>query len=303
METVSAGSADYSKGNRPLRWSGLWLRSLSSVLVVAGASVLVYVPAPMLIAALLALAGLTVREMYSLLGGRGVVPPWGAGVALTAALVLSAAGGRLSMLWLAASLAVLCTAIRLVIQRSRSALWRRPEGEEDGGVRVGAASRRFWIYTVAGALYVGVPLAHLGLLRSLPQGVAWLLLCFFCTWATDTGAYIVGSLLGRRKLAPTISPGKTVEGALGGVAVTVLTGLVVGWVVGVPLPWWGVALAAVALSLFAQAGDLVESYLKRRAGVKDSGDLLPGHGGLLDRLDGFLWVVPATYYVALMAAG
>ncbi|HET9812460.1 MAG TPA: phosphatidate cytidylyltransferase [Sphingomicrobium sp.] len=125
------------------------------------------------------------------------------------------------------------------------------------------------------------------------HGVELLLWVFIVTWATDIGAYFVGRALGRRKLAPAISPGKTVEGLYGGiVAATLLGGA---WVLGTGLGRPLLVLAPV-LALAAQAGDLFESWMKRRAGVKDSGDWLPGHGGVLDRLDG---LVPVAVLTAL----
>ena len=125
-----------------------------------------------------------------------------------------------------------------------------------------------------------------------------LLWVFLVTWATDIGAYFVGRAIGRRKLAPAISPGKTVEGLWGGIAAAALFGAA--WV-------WGTGLAATLfvlaplLALVAQAGDLFESWMKRRAGIKDSGDWLPGHGGPLDRLDGLVPVALVT--VCAQAAG
>ncbi|MEO7655473.1 MAG: phosphatidate cytidylyltransferase [Sphingomicrobium sp.] len=126
------------------------------------------------------------------------------------------------------------------------------------------------------------------------QGLELLVWVFIITWSTDIGAYFAGRSFGRRKLAPAISPNKTVEGLIGGmVAATVFGGL---WVF---LTGLGGALylAAPLLALWAQLGDLFESAMKRRAGVKDSGSLLPGHGGVLDRLDG---LVPVALFAAVM---
>jgi phosphatidate cytidylyltransferase len=134
--------------------------------------------------------------------------------------------------------------------------------------------------------------------RSGDLGVPLLLWVFLVTWATDIGAYFVGRRYGKRKLAPSISPGKTVEGLWGGVAAAALFGAA--WV-------WGTGLSPVLLllaplfALAAQAGDLFESRMKRRAGVKDSGAWLPGHGGLLDRLDGLVPVAVLT--VAAQVSG
>lgn len=134
--------------------------------------------------------------------------------------------------------------------------------------------------------------------RSGDQGLSLLLWVFLVTWATDIGAYFAGRRFGKRKLAPSISPNKTVEGLWGGVAAAAMFGAA--WV-------WATELNPVLLFLAplfaaaAQAGDLFESRMKRQAGVKDSGTWLPGHGGLLDRLDGLVPVAVLTF--AAQAAG
>ncbi len=111
-----------------------------------------------------------------------------------------------------------------------------------------------------------------------------------------------GSLFGRTKLAPSISPGKTIEGGLGGLTLTAFVAVVTAPLVGLDLRAGMAAVLGLGLSVVGQVGDLAESYIKRVAGAKDSGRLLPGHGGLLDRIDGLLWVVVATYYLALALA-
>ena len=123
------------------------------------------------------------------------------------------------------------------------------------------------------------------------MGLALLVWVFIVTWSTDIGAYFVGRRFGRRKLAPSISPGKTVEGLYGGVAASTLLGGA--WALATHLGL-AVLLLAPSFALAAQAGDLFESAMKRRAGVKDSGTWLPGHGGVLDRLDGLVPVAVLT---------
>ena len=127
--------------------------------------------------------------------------------------------------------------------------------------------------------------------RSGDQGLSLLLWVFLVTWATDIGAYFVGRRFGKRKLAPSISPGKTVEGLWGGVAAATLFGAA--WVYATNLNMALILLAPI-FAVAAQAGDLFESKMKRWAGVKDSGDWLPGHGGILDRLDGLVPVAVLT---------
>jgi len=158
------------------------------------------------------------------------------------------------------------------------------------------------LVTIAGVAYVGWSLSHLILIRGFGAGTGfdlglkWIMFAFFCTWAADSFAYWVGMAMGRHKLAPKISPGKSVEGALGGSIGAIVVGWFMGPVVAIA-PWQGALIAAV-LSVVSVAGDLAESALKRFAGVKDSGTLLPGHGGILDRFDSSLFVLPYVYYVA-----
>ncbi|MBK8481259.1 MAG: phosphatidate cytidylyltransferase [Proteobacteria bacterium] len=156
---------------------------------------------------------------------------------------------------------------------------------------------------VFGVLYVPLPLATVALLKRLDQGHLWLVLLLSLTWLADTGAYLVGRAWGRHKLYPRISPGKSIEGAAGAIAAG-LAAVAVAKLWYLPLlSWWDVLLIAVPGSVLGMLGDLVESMLKRSVGVKDSGRLLPGHGGLLDRLDALLFAAPYVYYYALFALG
>ena len=150
-------------------------------------------------------------------------------------------------------------------------------------------------WSVGGFLYALIPaLALLWVRDRADHGLALLLWIFIVTWTTDIGAYLVGRAIGRRKLAPSISPGKTVEGLYGGMAGATLFGAA--WVIVTELSPILFVLAPL-FALAAQGGDLFESWMKRRAGIKDSGRWLPGHGGLLDRLDG---LVPVAILTALV---
>ena len=145
-----------------------------------------------------------------------------------------------------------------------------------------------------GAVYVGGLLSGLVLLRSVPKYGVWALLTVvFCVWATDTFAYFVGRAFGKRRLAPTLSPKKTVEGAIGGLVGSAIVGAVVAQSQHLS-PVIGVVIGVVA-GVAGPLGDLWESALKREAGIKDFGAMLPGHGGVLDRFDSLMFVAPLAY--------
>ncbi len=201
-------------------------------------------------------------------------------------------GGRLGLRTLAAGLALIAAAPWALFAHSRISLLIFIAG----AVAAGAAadkSRRF--NSGAGVLYAGAAMLAPALLRASPtQGLAAMLWLYAIVWGTDIGAYFGGRLLGGPKLWPAVSPGKTWSGALVGAGVSTLLAAIVA---AIAAPVWlrwapllGLGLVASALS---QGGDLFESAMKRRAGVKDSSRLIPGHGGLMDRLDGF--IVAATF--------
>lgn len=163
------------------------------------------------------------------------------------------------------------------------------------------AERRGWMF--AGVLYAGALLLGTLLLRADPMlGFVAMLLLFAVVWATDIAGYFVGRAIGGPKLAPRISPGKTWSGAIGGVVLAVAAAL--GVAVFARLPSVApVVVIAVALSVVAQAGDLMESGIKRRFHAKDAGTLIPGHGGVMDRLDGFWAAVLLAVCIGLMRGG
>nr|WP_305041264.1 phosphatidate cytidylyltransferase [Geoalkalibacter sp.] len=151
-----------------------------------------------------------------------------------------------------------------------------------------------------GLIYLALPLGLLAALGDLAWGRQWVFLILLLTMASDTAAYFVGINFGRRKLYPAISPNKSVEGALGGLAGALVGVLVAKYWFFPVLNLAECLLLALILGPLAQAGDLVESMLKRSFGVKDSGTLIPGHGGILDRLDSLLLVFPPVYFYALL---
>lgn len=157
--------------------------------------------------------------------------------------------------------------------------------------------------TLFGICYVNWLLGYGFWLRDLPGGTDWVLLLVWVTWLGETAAYVVGSTLGRTKLAPVISPRKTVEGAAVQLAVSLLAAVVAQAWFFTAIGLGRVLVAGLLLGVVGQLGDLVESALKRSVGTKDTGALIPGHGGLLDRLDSLLFNAPALYYYARFVAG
>lgn len=159
--------------------------------------------------------------------------------------------------------------------------------------------------TVFGAVYVGFSLSHLVLLRGLDMGLLLTLTTLLSVWANDSFAYLIGATLGRHRMAPRISPKKSWEGFAAGTLFTVVVWLGSYWIAerymgGAPLSLAWHALLGAAVSAAAVVGDLAESRLKREAGVKDSGRLLPGHGGFLDRHDSLILVSVVVYYLSLL---
>ncbi|MBN9034546.1 MAG: phosphatidate cytidylyltransferase [Rhizobiales bacterium] len=152
--------------------------------------------------------------------------------------------------------------------------------------------------------YAAIPAAALAFLRDGDAAGLWAILFLFAVvWATDILAYFVGRAVGGPKLAPSISPGKTWSGAIGGAAAGTLAGIGVAAAAASPASPWLIGLAALLLSVLSQMGDLFESGLKRRFGVKDSGWLIPGHGGVMDRVDGLVAAAIALSVVGALAAG
>ncbi len=152
------------------------------------------------------------------------------------------------------------------------------------------------VYSVFGVLFIGWTLSHLILLRLRSAGPWYILFLCAVVWVGDSAAMYIGKSLGRHKMAPAISPGKTWEGAVGGVVGGVCTAVVSARLWLPHLVLWQCVVLGLCISLAAQMSDLGESMLKRYAGVKDSGGLIPGHGGILDRIDSMLFAAPTLEY-------
>ncbi len=154
--------------------------------------------------------------------------------------------------------------------------------------------------TVLGILYVGTFGSFVARLRDLPDGAYWVFTLLGMTWLNDTSAYFFGHHLGRHRLAPLISPGKTVEGFLGGFLGSFL-GFVLFWkMMANPLTLRDGLILTVLVGFLGPLGDLSESLIKRSFGVKDSGNIIPGHGGMLDRIDALLFTAPVVYWFAYL---
>lgn len=162
-----------------------------------------------------------------------------------------------------------------------------------------SAGLQRWLWVVGGVLYVGWLGSHLVLLREAPDGRDWVLLVLFTTFATDTSAYFAGRFLGRRPLAPRVSPGKTLEGAVGGFLAGLAAALLLNYFLGLRKEAALIMPVAALLPLAAQLGDLAESLLKRGMLLKDAGFLIPGHGGVMDRLDSLLFTGVVLYYYVM----
>lgn len=155
-------------------------------------------------------------------------------------------------------------------------------------------------YPLASSLYVGIGFQNL--VNARIAGLDKVFLALFIVWATDIGAYMIGRQLGQRKLMPAVSPNKTIEGSLGGVGSAVLVALLFMLFdksVYAPHNFFVMLILVAVFSVFAQFGDLVESAIKRHFGVKDSGKLIPGHGGILDRFDSLIFVFPIMHFFGL----
>jgi phosphatidate cytidylyltransferase len=154
---------------------------------------------------------------------------------------------------------------------------------------------------IFGIVYIGFLTSHLVLIRGLPDGAAWLVVLSAITAGSDSGAYYCGRAFGRKKLSPNISPKKTVEGALGGLVVGLAFTAFCAWLLLPAVNWWFLLPVAALLTGVGILGDLTESVMKRGTDTKDSGRILAGHGGVLDRMDSLLFAGPLLYYLLMLA--
>jgi phosphatidate cytidylyltransferase len=256
---------------KPFDWSNLGKRAVSAVVLAALAIVAVMAVRWGLVVAISAAAALLANEWSLMSASRS---PLRVAAALTASILAVVFTGFLGHYPIAWALLPVMALVCAVVAR-------------------GAAERP--ADAAFGAIYIGAPCLAVSWLRDSPDGAEWTLLLLAVTWAADIGAFAVGNLVGGPKLWPRISPNKTWAGFLGGLLSSVLVAsvLVAFWF-HIRLSVGAAALMGLVGGLATMAGDLLESILKRRFGVKDSGDLIPGHGGLLDRVDGLMFAVMAV---------
>jgi len=267
------------------------LRVVTGVCLVSVVMALVWVPALawLFTIFLTILVGAGVLEVYGLATALGMHPQRRIGVVLGAAAApVACCFGVREVAWII-TLAYIALSVLLV-----AAAGMRSKGGD-------LPTLRDISVTLFGMLYVGWLGAHFGALHDHgSRGPGLLTFLIGAVALSDTGAYVVGSMVGKHKLAPRISPNKTWEGAVGAVFFAMLTGAFIHFVGGAYFPAWPLWLylaTAAGLSVAGQLGDLTESRLKREAGVKDSGTIFPGHGGVLDRCDGYLFAAPVLYYL------
>ncbi len=159
-----------------------------------------------------------------------------------------------------------------------------------------------FVISLGGLLYLGILGSHLVSLRLLPDGLWWFMLIMPVAWLSDAGAFFIGSRFGKHRIAPRLSPKKSWEGYVGGIIIGIPAGILFSFLWGLRSPVMTLErglIAGIALSVLPTLGDLGESMLKRQFGVKDSSNLLPGHGGILDRIDSWIWAAAIGYYLVL----
>jgi phosphatidate cytidylyltransferase len=242
---------------------------------------------------------IALQELYGAFEAGGYQPRTGLGIGIALALVASVV--------LRPFVAFDLLPVVLAGAILASLIGELPRHNHAGGLPA-------WALTFTGALYIGWLLSHFVLLRALTTqlnpglltpleiepGAAWVFLVLAVTFLQDTAAYFVGRGWGRHKLAPTLSPKKTWEGAAGGMVGAIIASLVCIPLLGLPLSFGAGALLGVIGGLVGPLGDLAESLIKREVGLKDAGKIIPGHGGILDRADSLLFTAPVLYYLILL---
>lgn len=271
--------------------SELTRRIIFAVIAAPASIALIYFGDWALAIVLSVLAALAAWEFFRIARETGALPLEPAGIALAALLPIAVHGQRLGVYTLS-----LTAIVAMLLVLFSSTIWLRgPSGKPLSSVAI----------TAFGVMYAGL-FSYIYALRyhdyavGAGAGTVLVVLPVLLTWSTDVGAYAFGRTFGKKKLIPSVSPGKTVEGAVGGLGLTIVICLLYVRFILMPyaqlgLTIQGAVLFAIVVSVAAQTGDLAESLLKREAGIKDSSRIIPGHGGILDRFDSILFVMPIAF--------
>ncbi|MXY44179.1 MAG: hypothetical protein F4Y50_09065 [Dehalococcoidia bacterium] len=289
-------------------------RVITAAVGIPALALVVWLGDPVFSVVVAAVAAVGAVEACDLARNKDMTPSRVVAAVLSAALVLSHFG--FSVIWsmpdyipllvLTAGISVLALVLTLSpVQKLRNRNGETPSplkgeggGENPGSTTIYAKASNAGL-TLAAVLYPGALLAHAPLLRGGEQGLEWVVFLLVVTFSSDTGAFFVGKAIGKRPLAPTISPNKTWEGAIGGFAAAILAAFIAVWALDIDTDLPLIAVLGALMAVVSQAGDLFESKLKRLADVKESGRLLPGHGGVLDRLDSIVFNLALVYYFVM----
>ncbi|HMO57714.1 MAG TPA: phosphatidate cytidylyltransferase [Roseiflexaceae bacterium] len=296
MDTANADSAD-----SPGKPNSLTQRIVSALVLVPLLLVVIIWSRWSLAALVMLVVALALRELYSAFAHGGYQARRPIGMSVAVGLVIATTLQPLVAFDLHAPLITLAIIISLIYELPRH---NRP------------AALIEWALTIAGALYLGGLLRYIVLLRDietplagglaaawLAPGAAWLITVMLLTWGQDAFAYFAGRRFGRHHMTPGLSPKKTWEGAIGGLLGAILLGVIAVVALGLPITPLAGALLGLIAGVVGPLGDLAESLIKRQVGLKDAGSLIPGHGGILDRIDSLLFAAPVLFYVILMTQG
>lgn len=295
---MSMDSANAASAASPRNKSSLRQRVASALLLLPIVIALVWWNLWSVVAIVLAAALLGLFELYSAFVQAGHQPRIAFGLATAALLIIVMALQAAQIVDLVEPLITFAIIGSLILELTRHT-------ERGGFVS--------WALTLAGAFYIAWLLGHFVLLREvvspigpnlfsmlglpLESGAAWIYFVLAITWIQDTAAYFVGKYLGRSKMAPVLSPKKTWEGAAGGLIGSILAAIAFAMILGLPLTILQAGVLGLVGGVAGPLGDLAESMIKRQVGLKDAGNLIPGHGGLLDRADSLLFTGPVLYYL------
>jgi phosphatidate cytidylyltransferase len=296
MDSANAASAASSRNK-----SGLTQRVLSAAVLLPLVITVAWWSVWSVAAAVLVAMVIGLMELYGAFRAGGFRPRLLLGIAIGGASILAFVMRPLISFDLVLPVVTLAVVLSLVVEVI--------DYRETGALPS-------WALTLAGALYLGWLFGHFVLLRTLETplrpsvftplriapGTAWIFMIFAITWIQDTAAYFVGRYLGRHKMAPVLSPKKTWEGAAGGLVGSVAAGVLSALLFGLPISLPQAVLLGLVGGVVGPLGDLAESLIKRQVGLKDAGNLIPGHGGILDRADSLLFTGAVLYYMILLLA-